>query len=176
MVTINETRLRQMIPAASYDTIKKFIGPLTETLQRYQINTPMRVCCFVAQITHESGSLHYVREIASGRAYEGRADLGNTQPGDGPRYRGRGLIQITGRANYQAVANDLKIDCLNEPDLLERPYWAAMSAGWFWNRHGLNKFADQADMRTITRRINGGLTGFDDRMQHFRLCKLVMEA
>ncbi|HBZ67601.1 MAG TPA: chitinase [Bacteroidales bacterium] len=172
---IDETKLRQMIPGATDDQIKKFIEPLTECLERFQIDSPIRIACFIAQITHESGSLKYVRELACGKAYEGRTDLGNTQPGDGDRFKGRGLIQVTGRDNYTALKRDLKINCVDEPDLLERPYWAAMTAGWFWNLKGLNRYADIGDMRAITRRINGGLTGFDDRMNHFRRCKFVLE-
>lgn len=171
---INETLLNQMIPTASADQIKKFAVPLGDTMERYQINTPVRVACFIAQITHESGSLKYLKELASGRAYEGRTDLGNTQPGDGVRFKGRGLIQVTGRDNYTRLAKELNIDCVNHPELLEQPEYAALTAGWFWSLKGLNKYADQEDMKTITKRINGGLNGFEDRMTHFRRCKTVL--
>lgn len=171
---INEVLLKQMIPDASTDQIKKFMVPLADTMERYQINTTIRIACFMAQITHESGSLRYVKELASGRAYEGRKDLGNIHTGDGVRFKGRGLIQVTGRDNYTRVAKELNIDCVNHPELLEQPEYAALTAGWFWNMKGLNKYADQGDMQTITRRINGGLNGFEYRMEHFRRCKTIM--
>ena len=92
-MTTYETRL--LFPYATSNNIDKFCQPLSDTMQRFEINTPKRIAAFVAQLTHESGSLKYVKEIASGAAYEGRKDLGNTQPGDGPRFKGRGLIQLT---------------------------------------------------------------------------------
>jgi putative chitinase len=121
---------------------------------------------FLAQVAHESGGFNYVREIASGAAYEGRADLGNTEPGDGTLFRGRGLIQITGRANYRACGDALGVDLVAEPDLLESPVLAARSAGWFWETHGLNEMADRGDIRGITKRINGGLNGYQDRLAY----------
>ncbi len=95
--------------------------------------------------------------------YEGRADLGNTQPGDGSKFRGRGLIQITGRANYAACGEALGLDLINQPTLLELPQHAAMSAAWFWSMKDLNTLADKGDFVKITRRINGGLNGQADR-------------
>jgi putative chitinase len=135
---------------------------------RYGIVGTLRVSAFIAQVGHESGQLRYVREIwgptAQQLGYEGRADLGNTVKGDGSNFRGRGLIQITGRANYAACGEALGLDLINQPALLELPQHAAMSAAWFWSTRALNTLADQKDFAKITRRINGGLTGQEDRL------------
>lgn len=144
-----------------------FAAPLTETMQRFGIDTPKRQAAFLAQLAHESGSLRYVKEIADGSAYEGRKDLGNVQPGDGKRFRGRGLIQITGRANYAACGIGLGLDLVANPELLEQPQHAAMSAGWFWQHKSLNRFADVDQFGALTKAINGGFNGIDDRIQHW---------
>lgn len=96
--------------------------------------------------------------------HEGRADLGNTVAGDGSKYRGRGLIQITGRANYAACGEALGVGLVNQPERLEQPQYACMSAAWFWATKGLNTLADAGNFERITRRINGGLNGQDDRL------------
>jgi putative chitinase len=140
-------------------------------MERYEINTPRRQAAFLAQIAHESGSLRYVEEIASGEAYEGRADLGNTEPGDGKRFKGRGLIQITGRTNYKAVGDALGFDFIKEPEKLELPGAASYSAAWFWDSRNLNRHADIDGFQTITRKINGGLNGYDDRLKHWEIAK-----
>lgn len=161
---ITATDLHIILPAATGANIDKFWQPLNDTMEEFQINTPTRQAAFLAQIGHESGSLRYVRELASGEAYEGRADLGNTQPGDGVRYKGRGLIQITGRANYAACGAALGVDLIADPAQLEQPERAARSAGWFWLTHGCNELADAGNFQKLTRRINGGLNGLDDRL------------
>ncbi len=145
----------------------KFLKPINATLERYKINTPLRVAHFLAQIGHESCGLDAVREYASGAAYEGRKDLGNTQKGDGIRFKGRGLIQITGRANYYTLGRAFGIDFVAEPTLLEMPMYAALSAGWYWNSRSLNELADANFFDTITKRINGGTNGYADRMNRF---------
>lgn len=145
-----------------------YAGPLDRAMQRYDITTPARIAAFLAQIGHESGRLRHVREIwgptPAQTRYEGRADLGNTQPGDGSRYRGRGLIQITGRANYAQVSQALGIDFVATPEALEAPGPAALSAAWFWHSRNLNALADAGQFEQITRRINGGLNGQPDRI------------
>lgn len=146
-----------------------YLDPLNDAMQEFGISLSVaRECAFLAQIAHESGEFRYVREIASGEAYEGRADLGNTEPGDGVRYKGRGLIQITGRANYQACSDALKHDFVANPAALEQPVFAARSAAWFWQSRGLNDIADNGGFEIITRRINGGLNGYADRVAYFR--------
>lgn len=149
-----------------------FAPHLAEACPHYDIATPTRLAAFLAQVGHESGALRYVRELASGAAYEGRQDLGNTQPGDGPLYRGRGLIQITGRFNYRATARSLRPlgapDFEAEPEALELPQWAAWSAAHYWASRGLNELADAGDFAAITRRINGGLNGQADRLTRWK--------
>jgi len=168
---LSKELLQECLPFATATNVDRFIGPLNATLHKYDINTPERVAAFLAQVAHESGSLKYVREIADGSAYEGRIDLGNTEPGDGKKYKGRGLIQITGRFNYKAVGEALAYDFITHPDHLERPGAAAMSAGWFWDKHDLNALADANDFRKITKRINGGYNGLEDRLNHWNRCK-----
>lgn len=153
-----------------------FLEPLNLAMDEYDISTPARQAAFLAQIAHESGSLRYVREIASGKAYEGRKDLGNTEPGDGPRFRGRGLIQITGRANYKRCGDALGLNLIAVPELLEMPIHAARSAGWFWQSRGLNMLADDGNFERITRRINGGLNGQDERLAFWEKAKETITA
>lgn len=142
--------------------------PLSAAMALYAIDSPARQAAFIAQVGHESGRLVYVRELwgptPEQRGYEGRADLGNTNPGDGFTYRGRGLIQVTGRSNYQVCGDALGLDLVSHPELLEQPGNAAQSAAWFWTSHGLNDLAEAGDFETITRRINGGLNGLSDRV------------
>lgn len=140
-----------------------FLEPLNMAMDEFSINTPARQAAFLAQIGHESGQLRYVKELASGSAYEGRKDLGNTQQGDGVRFKGRGLIQITGRANYLKCGEALGLDLLEKPELLEQPINACRSAGWFWKSRGLNELADSREFLRITKRINGGTNGLEDR-------------
>lgn len=167
MITLDQ--LRAIMPYAG-QRAATFLDPLNRAMADYGIDTPGRQAAFLAQLAHESGSLRYVRELASGDAYEGRADLGNNQPGDGPRYKGRGLIQITGRANYRACSDALFDDAnhlLDHPEVLEQPEWAAKSAGWFWATRRLNALADEGKFEAVTRRINGGVNGLTDRLAYY---------
>ena len=141
--------------------------------EHFHINTPLRMAHYLAQIAHESGELRYTKELASGRAYEGRKDLGNTQQGDGVKYKGRGLIQITGRANYKKYADFCGFDVVANPELLELPLGATKSAMWYWQTHGLNQQADKDDLQTITKKINGGLNGLADRRKYLARAKQV---
>lgn len=160
------------VPLARVD---KFVPYLNGAMEHYQINTPARVAAFLAQLAHESGGFRYVRELASGRAYEGRKDLGNIYAGDGVRFKGRGLIQITGRANYQRLANDLQlVGLLQNPHWLESDKWAVWSAGWFWDKTGLNALADEGLFKQITRKINGGYNGLEDRYKYYERAKKVL--
>jgi putative chitinase len=157
---------------------------LVAAMQRYGITNPLERAHFLAQAAHESGGFAWVREFASGAAYEGRKDLGNTKKGDGKLFKGRGYIQITGRANYQAYANYLKskgdnTDIMTNPKILETAYYAADSAAYWWTR--LSRSADQstnikklanagssvADVTKVSKRVNGGTNGLDDRKQRF---------
>ncbi len=170
---------------------QKFMASIIETCERYQINTSVRKLCFLAQVGHESGSLFFTEELASGAAYEGRKNLGNTQPGDGVRFKGRGLIQITGRSNYKAVGDALGVDFIKNPTLLggknvtkctpEQLKYAVLSAGWYWNSRRLNNIADLinplkpidsgtnlANFILMTKKINGGTNGLHDRLNRFK--------
>ena len=144
-----------------------FVPVLNTAMNRFQIVGAKRVAAFIAQIGHESGQLKYVKEIwgptKAQAKYEGRADLGNTVKGDGFKYRGRGLIQITGRANYVECGEALGLDLINQPELLEKPQLACMSAAWFWASRGLSTLADAGSFSKITSRINGGQNGAADR-------------
>jgi putative chitinase len=149
-----------------------FVPVLNTAMGKYQIVTRLRIAAFIAQVGHETGQLRYLRELGSD-AYLSRYDtgrlalrLGNTpEPdGDGQQYRGRGLIHITGLDNYRACGEALALDLVNHPELLEIPQHAAMSAAWFWASRGLNTLADAGQFEVITRRINGGLNGQDDRL------------
>ena len=135
------------------------------------LENSLRLIHFLAQLAHESGNFRYMEEIASGAAYEGRKDLGNTQAGDGKRFKGRGPIQLTGRANYRRYGQQLGIDFENNPEVVAIPSVGLLVACKFWSDNGLNTLADQDDVTTITRRINGGLNGFDDRKNKFSMIK-----
>lgn len=176
MITLEQ--LRQIMPYADAPRAALYLVPLNEAMAEYEINTPRRQCAFLAQVAHESGSLRYVRELASGAAYEFRKDLGNTMAGDGKRYKGRGLIQITGRHNYRQASLALFNDTttlLEHPELLEEPVLAARSAAWFWWSNGLNTVADCPNsFQVITRRINGGLNGYPERLAYFDRAQRVM--
>ena len=148
-----------------------YADALNDAMDVWQINTPQRQAAFLAQIAHESAEFRYVEEIASGEAYEGRSDLGNVVPGDGKRFKGRGLIQITGRANYASCGAALGLDLLDHPEFLESPANACRSAAWFWMTHGCNELADAGNFRKITLRINGGLNGYEDRLAYFERAK-----
>ncbi|MBJ2237073.1 glycoside hydrolase family 19 protein [Pseudomonas fluorescens] len=165
-MSITEQQLLRILPNAGSQA-GVFVPALNTAMNRYGIVGAIRAAAFIAQVGHESGQLRYVREIwgptAQQLTYEGRADLGNTVKGDGSKYRGRGLIQITGRANYAACGEALGLDLINKPELLELPQHAAMSAAWFWSIKGLNTLADEGEFVKITRRINGGVYGLADR-------------
>lgn len=154
-----------------------FAAPLTAAMAEFGIDTPQRQASFLAQVAHESGQLRFTRELwgptPAQRAYEGRVDLGNTFPGDGFRYRGRGLIQITGRSNYRQCATMLGFDLLNNPELLEGPTLASRSAAWFWQKRGLNDLADKDDQIAICKRINGGTNGLQERLSFYEAARKV---
>ncbi len=170
----------QQITGSTAERAEKYGDGLRQAMQKFEINTPARALAFLAQIGHESGGLKYNEEIASGSAYEGRKDLGNTQPGDGKRFKGRGFIQITGRANYTKVSEAMKTDFVANPELLSQPPWAAMASAWWWWNRGLNKDADEMDpskpisdpnnqavFKRITKKINGGYNGISDRIERW---------
>jgi len=171
---------------------EKFLQQINDTCDKYQINTPIRQLCFLAQVGHESGGLFFTEELASGKDYEGRKDLGNVNPGDGVKFKGRGLIQITGRSNYGTLGTAFGVDLIDNPTLLggknvklctpDQLKYAALSAGWFWDSRKLNALADTIDItkpideganldnyKAITRKINGGFNGLNDRVNRYKV-------
>jgi putative chitinase len=181
----------------------KWLAPLEATFVKYDISTPVRQASFIGQCAHESGNFRTLEEnlrysatalmrvwssrfpsldvaekyannpekIAN-KVYSGR--MGNTEEGDGWKYHGRGLIQLTGKENYANCGTALGIDLVGNPDLLIEPKYAALSAGWFWGKRGLNSLADSSDIETMTKRINGGLIGLDDRKAKIAKALLVL--
>jgi putative chitinase len=167
VIDANVLRIVMPLASAHADT---FVQPFNDAMDIYEINTPLRIAMFLAQTAEESGELRYMREFASGEAYEGRKDLGNVHAGDGVKYKGRGLIEITGYDNYQrcslAVYGDERL--LDTPDILEQPSDACMSAGWFWSVNSLNDIADTGDVKAATRKINGGYNGLAEREAYYK--------
>jgi len=172
---------------------ESWLGPLNNTFDRFEINTPARQAFFIGQCSHESGHFKFLEENLNYKVeslvhtwpqrftpvlaqecahkpekianivYANRMGNGNPESGDGYKYRGRGLIQLTGKSNYIACGQALGVDLESTPDYLSTPAGAALSAGWFWSAHGLNKLADANDLEQMTRVINGGTIGLEDR-------------
>jgi putative chitinase len=170
----------QAICSHAGSRIADFIRPLNDAMSRFSIVTPRRQAAFLAQCAHESVEFRFMRELASGDAYEPPSekatDLGNTQPGDGRRFKGGGLIQITGRDNYQRCAAALGVDLVNHPEAIEEPDNACAASAWWWQTHGLNELADQNAFGTITHRINGGYNGLDQRLAYWLLALQATQA
>jgi putative chitinase len=177
-------QLCQIMPYAGPRAVL-FLAGLNATMTEFNINTPLRQASFLAQVGHESGQLKYLRELASGDAYDRRKDLGNTKPAaieiaarkggmPGHFYRGGGLLEITGYDNYLACGIALGVDLVNRPELLETPLLACRSAGWFWSEHGLNELADKGNQVAVTKRINGGTNGLADRLALFAVAEKVL--
>jgi putative chitinase len=160
-------QLRACMPNLGPARAAQVLPYLNEAMVEADICTPLRQAAFLAQLAHESGELRYMEELASGEAYEGRKDLGNTQPGDGPRYKGRGPIQLTGRNNYRRAGQALGVALEEHPELAAHLHTAFRVAGWYWQSHGLNAFADVGAMHRITRLINGGLNGISYRLAYY---------
>jgi len=171
---ISDSQLQQIMPTLSAAKRAAYLPYLNEAMDSYGITSPARAAAFLAQIAHESGELRYWEEIASGDAYEGRRDLGNTQPGDGKRYKGRGPIQITGRANYRKYGAALGLDLENNPSLAATTPVGFQIAGAYWDSKGLNELADRGDFLTITKRINGGTNGLASRQKYYAVARRVL--
>ena len=155
------------ISKVSITKINVYYPYLVKYMTEYKIDTKLRQSAFIANLLVESGRFIYVKELASGAAYEFRKDLGNTVKGYGIKYKGRGLIQITGRNNYQLLAKAFNIDFIKFPELLEQPDNAVRSACWFWNSKQLNILADKGDFKSVVKRINGGLNGYTERLNYY---------
>lgn len=175
---VTAAQLRAIMPLAGARA-DVFAAPLAAAMLQFEVNTPTRAAAFLAQVAHESGQLRLLREIwgptPAQRRYEGRADLGNSESGDGKRFMGRGLIQVTGRKNYLLCGFCLHLDLLTHPELLELPVHSAASAGWYWHTRSLNRFADAGDFVGMTRAINGGINGIAERRAFWAKAKTVLE-
>jgi predicted chitinase len=161
---------------APSDRLRELASSLNDVLDRYQINTPLRICHFIAQVAHESDCFNAMEEYASGEDYEGRDDLGNTQPGDGARFKGRGLMQLTGRSNYAEFSKAMNQDFIAQPQLVGQIPFAIWVAGWYWDTRKLNEYADRDDLEAVTLRVNGGYNGLEDRRDYLQKAKSVLRA
>lgn len=169
--SITVSQLAAIMPKCKHP---EYLAHINAALVEGSINTCQRKAAFLAQLAHESGELVYMEELASGAAYEGRLDLGNTQPGDGRRYKGRGPIQLTGRANYRAAGKALGLDLEGKPELVKTPEVGFRTSVWFWTVNQLNDLADIGTLdafRKITRKINGGTNGQADREYYWGQAK-----
>jgi putative chitinase len=197
MALVTFDQLNEFFEDTSEDIIEPFVEPLNEVMEFYEINTPQRISMFLAQVGHESGGLRARKENLNYRAetllkvfpkyfrgknpndyakqpakianlvYANRMGNGSVESGDGYRYCGRGLIQLTGKSNYQAFASDMNMDLAEATEWLENEEGAAWSAGWFWDSRELNQWADKGDILTVTKKINGGTIGLEDRKHHY---------
>ena len=168
--------IKKIAPNAVPSIIKGLGAAMPQCIEIADLNTPLRQAHFLAQLAHESGGFRTATEYASGKEYEGRKDLGNTQPGDGVRYKGRGLIQVTGRANYAQMGNLLGQDFVSDPKLAATFPWAALTAAEYWKSRNINKAADKDNIRAVTRIINGGYNGLDDREQYLSKAKNALKS
>lgn len=171
MPTISLLQLARVCASRKLERLAPLVDHLNVALALADASSAPRAAMFLAQVAEESGEFRFSEEIASGAAYEGRHDLGNTQPGDGTRFKGRGWLQITGRSNYQHLATALQLPLLEHPELAALPAHAGRVAAWFWRAHGLNAHADRFDLVGCTRIINGGKNGLEARAKYYaRAC------
>lgn len=170
---ITATQLLAIMPNAKH-RYDNFLPYINKYMEEFEINTTLRMVYFLATIAVESYELKYTRELADGSAYEFRKSLGNTKLGDGKKYRGRGLIQLTGKANYEAYKKYCGFDVVLMPELLEKPLGATRSACWFWKTQGLNRLADADNMEGVRKKVNGGLNGYDSFKLYVKRAKKVI--
>ena len=177
---ITQKQLLDAVPGLYKARLDEFVASFNMFHAYFGLNTRDRIVHYLAQVFHESGSLRYVEELASGAQYEGRKDLGNTQKGDGKRFKGRGFIQLTGRKNYQDFYNDgwCSDNIIAYPDLVTRYPLDQMVSMWFWDRNNLNDLADldngangEEIVKRITKKVNGGYNGLSERAKFYNLFK-----
>jgi putative chitinase len=181
---ITEAQLKQVMPHLGDQKLQLYLPHLNQALQAHGVDTLLRTAAFVAQLAHESGEFRFMEELwgptPAQLRYEPPNDLarrlGNTDAGDGKRFKGRGPIQITGRFNYRKYGELLGVDLVGQPDLAAKPEHAFATAGLFWKSNGLNELADGGQFVAITKRINGGTNGLADREKYYALAKTVLEA
>lgn len=177
MVTLGE--LQRICPTTRSQVLAKYVEPLNAAMVEFEINTPEREAMFLAQVAHESGGFNYVEEIASGKAYDtGKKAiaLGNTpdDDGDGQWTKGRGLIQITGTANYKKAGQYFGIDFIFDPDQMTTPEMSCRLSGWYWKERGCNEAADRGDFLRVTKIVNGGTNGYADRQAYYKRASEVL--
>ena len=160
---ITEQIVFTIAPQANRQIVAGLVPAFNQILPQYGINTLLRLDHFFGQAAEESAGFRTLVEYASGNEYEGREDLGNTEDGDGARFKGRGIFQLTGRANYTSMSKILGVDLVGNPDLAATPEISVKVACEYWKSHNLNTLADNDDLEGITRRINGGTNGIKDR-------------
>jgi putative chitinase len=168
--------LNKLCPNGDEDVINGLAANLQKYLDQYEINTPLRIAHFLAQAAHETAGMDTLEEYASGSEYEGRDDLGNTEPGDGKRFKGRGIFQVTGRFNYRKYGKLIGVDLENNPELAAEPINSIKTACEYWNDHSLSDYADEDDVVTITKRINGGTNGLSSRETYLKKAKTLLGA
>jgi putative chitinase len=168
---VNVDTLLATMPGLSRGDADRYLPLMEAAMREYGATSEMRARMWLAQVGHESGSLRYFEEIADGSAYEGRKDLGNTQPGDGKKYKGRGPIQVTGRYNYTEAAGALGLPLVDRPEMAADPPHAFRISAWWWKAHGLNEISDTGDVVAATKRINGGTNGLSDRQSRYELAR-----
>ena len=205
MSTITLELLRKVCPKTKPTVLEKYVTPLNEVCQYYEINTGKRMAAFLAQVAHESGGFNAVKEnlnysakglmttfkkyfptealakeyerqpvkIAN-KVYANRMGNGDEASGDGSKFCGRGLIQLTGKQNYTRFASDLGVTLDECVAYLETPAGAVSSAGWFFDQNNLNSISDRGDIKLLTRRINGGFIGLEDRIHHYEIALEVL--
>ena len=177
-MAITASNIRTLSPTAAARIVAGIVDN-QDAIAQGGIDTPLRLCHFMAQLAHESAHFTVTREFASGAAYEGRKDLGNTRPGDGTRYRGRGLIQTTGRTNYREATVD--IQKMNpaapnfevDPVELEEFPWALLAGISYWRRKNINAAADRDDVEAVTTKVNGGTNGLSEREMYLARAKAI---
>lgn len=177
-MTVTLDLMKVLCPHTRHERLESFVEPLNAAFEEFEVNTPARQAMFLAQAAHETGGFNWSEELASGAEYEGRSDLGNVQPGWGRTYKGRGIFQLTGELNYEKAGTALFGDpdwFAANPALAAQPDNACRIAGWYWKSHGLNELADAGDFERITRRINGGLNGYNDRQRYLAVAEKVLK-
>lgn len=163
--------LRSLCPGAKQNIIDGVAEYFNQYSKEYGVNTPLRVVHFLSQAAHETDKFKTLQEYASGSAYEGRRDLGNVKKGDGRRYKGRGIFQLTGRANYRTIGKVLDLDLENNPDSALNPKYSVLIALEYWKSRRINSNADIDDIVGVTKKINGGRNGLQDRINLLKRAK-----
>jgi predicted chitinase len=184
MATLTQEQLKAICPTLTDLRAIDIVRTIHPALTEFQIETPLRIAAFVAQLAHETGEFKFMRELWGPTAQQKKYDpptalakkLGNTEAGDGYLYRGRGPIQLTGKANYKAASDALSVDLVAQPELAANLEIGFRVAGWFWRGRGLNELADDGQYREITKKINGGYTAMTQRIKYYDRAKAQLGA